>query len=70
MVVLSGVVTGWVGAFSSTRLLASQLWGITPTDPVTFVALSVVLIVVALLACIGPAHRAIAVDPTIALRSE
>jgi putative ABC transport system permease protein len=70
IVVLTGIAIGWAGAFASTRLIASQLWGITPTDPMTFVGLSLVLLVVAILACIGPAHRAVAVDPTIALRSE
>jgi putative ABC transport system permease protein len=70
IVVLTGIAIGWMGAFASTRLLASQLWGITPTDPWTYGALSVVLLAVALLACIGPAYRAVAVDPTIALRSE
>jgi len=69
-VVLAGIAIGWAGALASTRLLASQLWGVTPTDPWTFVAVSLLLIAVTLLACVGPAHRAIGVDPTIALRSE
>jgi putative ABC transport system permease protein len=70
VVVLAGLAIGWAGALASTRLLASQLWGITPADPWTFVAVSLLLFALALLACLGPAHRAIAVDPTIALRSE
>lgn len=70
LVVLTGIAIGWMGAIAYTRLLASQLWGITPTDPWTFGAVSLLLLVVALLSCIGPAKRAISVDPTIALRSE
>ena len=70
LVVLAGIAIGCAGAVASTRLLTSQLWGITPTDPWTFVAVSLLLLALALLACVGPAHRAIAVDPTIALRAE
>ena len=69
-VVLAGIAIGWAGAVASARLLSSQLWGITATDPWTYLAVSMVLLVLALLACVGPAHRAIAVDPTIALRAE
>lgn len=70
LVVLAGIAIGWVGALASTRLLASQLWGVAPTDPWTFGAVSLLLFSLALLACVGPARRANAVDPTIALRSE
>ena len=70
VVVLTGMAIGWAGALASSRLLASQLWGVGPTDPGTFVAVSLLLLGLALLACVGPARRAIAVDPTIALRSE
>ena len=65
-----GLASGLAGAFLLTRLIASQLWGITPTDPTTFVTVSILLVTVAALACLIPARRALAVDPTIALRSE
>jgi len=66
----SGLVCGVVGALLLTRLIASQLWGVTPTDPATFAGVSLLLVGVALIACIAPARRALAVDPTIALRTE
>jgi predicted permease len=65
-----GLAAGLIGARLLTRLIGSQLWGITPTDPATFVTVSVVLVAVAAIACVIPARRALAVDPTIALRSE
>jgi ABC-type antimicrobial peptide transport system permease subunit len=66
----SGLICGVVGALLLTRLIASQLWGVTPTDPATFVGVSLLLVGVALAACIAPARRALSVDPTIALRTE
>ena len=65
-----GVLLGLVGSLGLSRLIASQLWGIKPTDPTTFTGVSLFLIAVALLACFVPARRAIRVDPTEALRSE
>jgi predicted permease len=65
-----GLACGLAGAWALTRLIASQLWGVTPTDPATFVGVSLLLVGVALGACAVPARRALAVDPTIALRSE
>jgi putative ABC transport system permease protein len=70
MLVAVGLAGGLAGALALTRLIATQLWGVTPTDPPTFAAVSLVLAGVAALACTGPVRRAMAVDPTIALRSE
>lgn len=68
--VLIGVAIGLVGALVLTRLMSTLLFGITATDPVTFVAISLVLIAVACLASYIPARRATKVDPLKALRYE
>jgi ABC-type antimicrobial peptide transport system permease subunit len=65
-----GLVAGLATATLATELIRSQLWGITPTDPVTFITVSAMFVVVALAAAFFPARRAIAVDPTTALRAE
>jgi putative ABC transport system permease protein len=53
-----------------TRFITTSLYGVKPTDPLTYVFVAIVLIAVALLACFIPARRAIKVDPMLALRHE
>jgi len=67
---LIGVVLGLGGAFALTRLMNTLLFGVTPTDKVTFGLVSLILVAVALLACYIPARRATRVDPLKALRYE
>lgn len=67
---LAGVVAGFVLALSLTSLLSSQLFGVTPHDPMTFAGVGMLLAAVALLACYVPAKRSTRVDPVVALRCE
>jgi predicted permease len=65
-----GISLGIAGSLAVTRFLRTLLFGISPTDKVTFIAVAAILLVVALLACLIPARRAAKVDPLVALKYE
>jgi putative ABC transport system permease protein len=67
---LVGILVGLVGTLGISRVLASELYGIKPNDPITFLGVAVMLAGVAFLACYLPARRATRVDPIVALRYE
>jgi predicted permease len=67
---LVGIAIGVLAALGLTRWMTSMLFGVTPTDPLTFAAVAAVLCGIGLCACYVPAHRAIRVDPILALRHE
>ena len=68
MLVSTGVVIGVLASFGLTRFIENMLFGVTPTDPLTFAMIVILLGFVALLACLIPATRAMRVDPIVVLR--
>jgi ABC-type antimicrobial peptide transport system permease subunit len=65
-----GIVLGVVAAAATTRLMAAMLFGVTPTDPLTFAAIAGILMSIAVAGSYIPARRATRVDPIATLRSE
>ena len=65
-----GIVIGLAGAYELGRVTATLLYGVAPTDAVTFVGVTLLLCVIAVVACAIPARRAMRVDPMVALRYE
>jgi ABC-type antimicrobial peptide transport system permease subunit len=65
-----GIAIGAIGALGLTQLMASQLFGVTAHDPITFAGVAALLMVIAVAACYTPARRAMRVDPMVALRRE
>lgn len=67
---IAGAAIGVAGALMVSHLMAGLLYGVRPTDPVTFIGVTTMLTVVAIAACYIPARRAMRVDPMVALRHE
>ena len=70
VLIAAGIAIGLIASYALTRFLASQIWGVSATDPWTFGAVAALLLVTGLAACWLPARRAASVDPLVALRYE
>jgi ABC-type antimicrobial peptide transport system permease subunit len=68
--IAAGIVIGLFASYALTRFLASQIWGVSVTDPWTFAAVITLIALVGLAACLLPARRAAQFDPLVALRYE
>jgi ABC-type antimicrobial peptide transport system permease subunit len=70
LIVSAGLLLGLVGSFALTRFLAAVLWEVTPTDPLTFAGVALLLTAIALLASLIPTRRALRMQPAVVLHSE
>ena len=70
MLLLIGIALGLAGSVAAARLLARQIWNVSPFDPIAFGVVSLILLGAGLQACVWPARRAARIDPIIALRQE
>jgi putative ABC transport system permease protein len=70
LVIASGTAVGLAGAMALTRFLSSEIWEVRADDPGTFAGFTVLLVVIAVIACLVPTRHALRVDPTVALRNE
>ncbi len=68
--VMIGVALGALGAYGASRVIREMLFGVTPADPLTFTSATGLMVIVALIAALLPAYRALKTDPSIALRAE
>lgn len=68
--ILAGIAAGVIASFGLVHLMSSMLFGVKPTDPITFILVVLVLCAIGSLACYLPARRAMRIDPVIALREE
>lgn len=70
LMIATGLAAGLLSSVALGRLIASQLWGVTPTDPATFATVCLLFVCVALFACVSPLRRALRVDPAATLRTD